>query len=75
MRSHETGSIPALLAEVERGATGGIAAAPVLIVVAADTRRGLAMTAAESIYPAVQNLMLAAHALGLGTALDHDRAG
>jgi nitroreductase len=60
---------PAMLAEVDRGATGGIAAAPVHVVVGADTRRGLAATAAESIYPAVQNLLLAATALGLGSAL------
>jgi nitroreductase len=60
---------PAMLADVERGATGGIAAAPVHVVVGADTRRGLAATAPESIYPAVQNLLLAATALGLGAAL------
>jgi nitroreductase len=60
---------PAMLAEVERGATGGIAAAPVHVVVGADTSRGLAATAAESIYPAVQNLLLAAGAVGLGAAL------
>ena len=60
---------PDLLADVERGATGGIAAAPVHIVVGADTHRGLAATSAESVFPAVQNLMLAAGALGLGTAL------
>jgi nitroreductase len=60
---------PAMLAEVERGATGGIAAAPVHVVVGADTRRGLEVTAAESIYPAVQNLLLATGALGLGAAL------
>lgn len=60
---------PGLLAEVEAGATGGIAAAPVHIVVGADTERGLPITAAESTFPAIQNLMLAAGALGLGTAL------
>ena len=60
---------PALLADVDRGATGGIAGAPVHVVVGADTERGLPMTAAESIFPAVQNLMLTAAALGLGTAL------
>lgn len=60
---------PGLLAEVEVGATGGIAAAPVLIVVGADTQRGLPKTAAESIFPSVQNLLLAAGALGLGSAL------
>ena len=51
-----------LLADVEHGATGGIADAPVHIVVGADTERGLPMTVAESIFPAVQNLMLAAGA-------------
>ena len=59
----------AMLAEVERGATGGIAAAPVHVVVGADTRRGLEVAAPESIYPAVQNLLLATAALGLGAAL------
>jgi nitroreductase len=60
---------PGMLAEVEGGATGGIAAAPVHIVVGADTHRGLDATVAESIYPAVQNLLLAATASGLGAAL------
>jgi nitroreductase len=60
---------PSLLADVDAGATGGIAAAPVLVVVAADTERGLAQTAASSVFPAVQNLLLAATALGLGSAL------
>ena len=60
---------PELLADVERGATGGIAGAPVHIVVGADSHRGLAATSAESVFPAVQNLMLAAGNLGLGTAL------
>ena len=65
----ETRLTPKLLAEVERGATGGIAAAPVHIVVCADTERGLEVTVASSIFPAVQNLLLAATALGLGSAL------
>jgi nitroreductase len=60
---------PRLLAEVDRGATGGLAAAPVHIVVCADTQRGLAATVPSSIFPAVQNLLLAATALGLGSAL------
>ncbi len=58
-----------LLAEVDRGATGGIAAAPVHIAVCADLERGLEATVGSSIYPAVQNLLLAATALGLGSAL------
>jgi nitroreductase len=60
---------PAMLADVDRGATGGIAAAPVLVIVCADTQRGLETTVPSSIYPAVQNLLLAATALGLGSAL------
>lgn len=60
---------PALFADVDRGATGGIAGAPVHIVVGADTKRGLDATSSESVFPAVQNLMLAAAALELGTVL------
>jgi nitroreductase len=60
---------PKLLADVEKGATGGIAAAPVHIVVCADVERGLEITIGSSIYPAVQNLLLAATAVGLGSAL------
>jgi nitroreductase len=58
-----------LLRDVDQGATGGIASAPVHIVVCADTERGLEVTVPSSIYPAVQNLLLAANALGLGSAL------
>ena len=36
---------------------------------AADTERGLEATVPSSIFPAVQNLLLAANALGLGSAL------
>ncbi len=60
---------PGLFADVEAGATGGVSRAPVLVVVAADTERGLAATIPSSIFPAVQNLLLAATALGLGSAL------
>lgn len=65
----ETRLAPGLLADVDAGATGGVAAAPVLIVVCADTERGLAITAPSSVFPAIQNLLLAATALGLGSAL------
>jgi nitroreductase len=58
-----------VFAAVERGATGSISAAPVLVVVAADTERGLPATVPSSIFPAVQNLLLAAGAVGLGAAL------
>ncbi|HSZ36523.1 MAG TPA: nitroreductase family protein, partial [Acidimicrobiales bacterium] len=60
---------PAFLADVDRGAMGGIAAAPVLIVVCGDTRLTLESALPSSIFPAVQNLLLAAHALGLGSTL------
>jgi nitroreductase len=65
----ETRLEPKLLADVDAGATGGIAGAPVHIVVCADIERGLEATVASSIFPAVQNLLLAATALGLGSAL------
>jgi nitroreductase len=60
---------PELLADVDRGATGGVAAAPVNVVVCADIVRGLEATVPSSIFPAVQNLLLAATAVGLGSAL------
>jgi nitroreductase len=58
-----------MLADVERGALGGVAAAPVQIVVCADVQRGLEATVPSSIFPAVQNLLLGATAAGLGSAL------
>jgi nitroreductase len=60
---------PALLRDVELGAIGGVAGAPVLIVVCGDTRLTFAQAMDASVFPAVQNLLLAAHALGLGSTL------
>ena len=61
---------PKLLAEVDRAiAGGGFRAAPVLVVVAADTSRCHPATVPSSTFPAVQNLLLAANAVGLGSAL------
>jgi nitroreductase len=60
---------PAFLRDVDQGATGGIAAAPVLVVVCGDTRLTYAEAMDASIFPAVQNMLLAAHALGLGSTL------
>jgi len=61
---------PAVLEEVDHGlAGGGFRRAPLVVVVCADTERGLAVTSASSVFPAVQNLLLAATALGLGSAL------
>ena len=58
-----------LLAEVDEGARGGVASAPVLVVVCGDTAKSHEKALASSIFPAVQNLLLAAGALGLGSAL------
>ena len=60
---------PGLLADVHLGASGGVAGAPVMIVVGGDTRLGDARVLEASIFPALQNLLLAAGALGLGSAL------
>jgi nitroreductase len=69
-RALESGRLaPAFLDEVDRGARGGVAAAPVLVVVCGDTRLTFAPTLGSSVFPAVQNLLLAAHALGLGSTL------
>lgn len=70
-RAFSEGRLPdTLLAEVDAGyAGGGYRSAPVLIVVCADLDRCLPATVASSVFPCVQNLLLAAHALGLGSAL------
>jgi nitroreductase len=61
---------PGLMADVEHGiGGGGYRDAPVLIVVAADIERGLEVTVPSSIFPATQNLLLAATDLGLASAL------
>jgi len=70
-RAYSTGRLSSqLLADVEHGiAGGGYRAAPIVVVVAADTTRAHPATIPASIFPAVQNLLLAAHATGLGSAL------
>ncbi|MHB8220882.1 MAG: nitroreductase family protein [Acidimicrobiales bacterium] len=69
-RAHSVGRLPdRLLDEVDRGAQGGIGTAPVIVVVCGDSALGLEQTLAASVYPAVQNLLLAAGALGLGSAM------
>ncbi|MFA5883363.1 MAG: nitroreductase family protein [Acidimicrobiia bacterium] len=61
---------PEMLKEVDFGiAGGGYRTAPVLVVVCADFERGLPATVGSSIFPCVQNMLLAASALGLGSAL------
>jgi nitroreductase len=69
-RAHSVGRLSdKLLDEVDAGAEGGIADAPVLVVVCGNGEIGLAPTLPSSVYPAIQNLLLAANALGLGSAL------
>ena len=59
-----------LAEEVDSGFERGFGGAPVLIVVGADTTTGVHPRAiGSSIFPAVQNLLLAANALGYGSAL------
>lgn len=59
-----------LFADVDSGLRdGGVAAAPVLIVACFDQSRGHPATIGSSMFPAVQNLLLGATALGLGSAL------
>jgi nitroreductase len=69
-RAYEEGRLPSgMLRDVDRGAMGGVAAAPVLVVVCGDTSRADKRALGSSVFPAVQNLLLAAHALGLGSTL------
>lgn len=55
--------------DVEQGVLGGFAQAAVSIVVCADTERWPGNLMDSSIWPATQNLMTAATAHGLGSAL------
>jgi nitroreductase len=60
----------ALIADLEYGFNrGGLAAAPVVVVVCADNEKVQDVHVAASIYPAVQNLLLAAADLGYGSCL------
>ena len=60
----------ALYADLEHAVgPGGFAAAPVVVVVCVDTEKVLEVFAQSSIYPAVQNLLLAANGLGFGACL------
>jgi nitroreductase len=60
----------ALINDLEYGFNrGGFAAAPVVIVVCADTEKVMEVYAPASIYPAVQNVLLAAADLGYGSCL------
>ena len=59
----------AMLADLDASIAAGFGGAPALIVVAADSTRTHPRTFGSSIFPAVQNLLLAAGALGYGSTL------
>jgi nitroreductase len=54
---------------VGQGAEGGTQSAPVVVVVCGDADIGLESTLPASVFPATQNLLLSAAALGLGSAM------
>ena len=58
-----------ILADVDEGITEGFARAPVVVVVCGDAEHAFERTLPSSVFPATQNLLLAATALGLGSAL------
>ena len=58
-----------LFRDVDAGIGGGIAAAPVLVVIGGDTELVPRSWLKSSVFPAVQNLLLAALDEGLGCAL------
>jgi F420 biosynthesis protein FbiB-like protein len=61
---------PAVFRDVDRGIGGGsLAAAPVLVVVGGDSSAVDRAYLKSSVFPAVQNLLLAATAMGLGSCL------
>ena len=69
-RQHSEGRLgDRLLEDVARGVDGGLASAPVLVVVCGDSIDSSPSTLPSSVYLATQNLLVAATALGLGSAM------
>jgi nitroreductase len=60
---------PMFLREITEGMEGGMSKAPVIVMVCGEGPNGPDATLLGSIYPAIQNLLLAASALGLGSAV------
>jgi len=60
---------PALLSDVDQGVETGMGSAPVIVVVGGDRSIGHDAVLPSSVFPATQNLLLAANAEGLGSAL------
>ena len=71
-RAYVEGTLaPNILRDVDEFVNGCFGNAPTLVVVCADLRRVSETLAASSIYPASQNLLLAANALGYGSIFTH----
>jgi len=71
-RAYVEGTLaPNILRDVDEFVNGCFGNAPTLVVVCADLRRVSESLAASSIYPASQNLLLAANALGYGSIFTH----
>ncbi|MBV8304993.1 MAG: nitroreductase family protein [Acidimicrobiia bacterium] len=69
-RAHEEEHLDArILADVDTGVAEGFARAPVALVVCGDAGHAFERALPSSVFPATQNLLLAATALGLGSAL------
>jgi nitroreductase len=69
-RHAQDGLAPHFFAAVDGFVAAGHGGAPVVVVVAGDGRDGLPPAVlASSVFPAVQNLLLAAGALGYGSAM------
>lgn len=70
-RAHSDRSLPPdLFRAVDTFLRGGYGGAPVLVIVAGDGRSGESRDVlASSVFPATQNLLLAAAALGYGSAM------
>lgn len=70
-RQHAESSLtPTFLANVDEFVRSGYGGAPVLVVVAGDGRSGMRPAVlASSVFPAVQNLLLAAGSLGYGSSM------
>lgn len=56
---------------VDRWATSGLSEAPVIIVVCGDTEKMPLEQMGSSIFPAAQNILLAANAFGLGSLMSN----
>jgi nitroreductase len=65
----ETHLDPRILADVDQATETGFAAAPVVVVICGDANTAFERTLPSSVFPATQNLLLAATASGLGSAL------